>query len=79
MSKVKFSHIKSMVDELFDRCETEGLTETDIPRVTEEIIRKKRQEIIPGIAGFSKEGQTMIDAQGNKALVFPDGSIKEIV
>ncbi len=55
-----------------------GIKDEDIVPAAKEIINKNTVENNPQLTGFSEKGQLMIDAFGNKALVFPDGRIEEI-
>jgi hypothetical protein len=49
-----------------------------IMEAAKKAVNKKIVERNPAIGGVRKEGQIMIDVNGNKALVFPDGSHEEI-
>lgn len=70
--------VAGMMRELVDRMADGKSKPEDIPTITQEIIRKKRMQLKPEIAGHPKEGQIMLDSLGRKALVYPDGSVKEI-
>jgi len=70
--------VAGMMRELVDRMADGKSKPEDIPNITHEIIRKKRMQLKPEIAGHPKEGQIMLDSLGRKALVYPDGSVKEI-
>lgn len=72
-------NIAEMTRELADRISEGNIKDSDIPAIAQDIIRRKRIQLKPEISGHPKEGQLMMDATGNKAMVFPDGSIKEIV
>jgi hypothetical protein len=71
-------HIAEMTRELVDRLSAGNVKESDIPNIAQEIIRKKRTQLKPEIAGHPKEGQVMLDSFGRKAMVYPDGSLKEL-
>jgi hypothetical protein len=71
-------HVANMTRELADRIGGGNVKDSDIPIIAQEIIRKKRMQLKPEIAGHSKDGQMMLDAFGRKALVYPDGTVKEI-
>lgn len=70
--------VSEMMHELVDRMADGKSKPEDIPMITQDIIRKKRMQMKPEIAGHPKEGQMMLDAFGRKAMVYPDGTMKEI-
>ncbi len=46
--------------------------------ITNDIIKKEQKRVNPLIGNADEEGTLMIDAFGNKAIVYPDGRIKEV-
>ncbi len=70
--------VSEMMHELVDRMADGKSKPEDIPNITQEIIRKKRMQLKPEIAGHPKEGQIMLDSLGRRAMVYSDGSVKEI-
>jgi hypothetical protein len=71
-------HIAGMMRQLAERASGSGVKETDIPGIAQDIMRKKRIQLKPEIAGHSAEGQMMLDQFGRKAIVMPDGTMKEV-
>lgn len=71
-------HIAGMTRNLIDQISNGQVKDSDIPKIANDIIKQKRMQLKPSIAGHPAEGQIMLDALGRKAMVFPDGSIKEI-
>lgn len=76
--KDKVVDIAQMTRELDQRIRTGNVKDEDIPRIAQEIIRNKRIQLKPEISSHPTEGRMMMDAYGHKAMVLPDGSIKEI-
>lgn len=78
MNKTAVEHVADMTRELDARLSSGNIPDSEIMNVARDIIRRKRVEIRPEIVDHPPEGKLMMDAFGNKAMVLPDGSIKEM-
>lgn len=63
---------------LLNEKDKSGIPDDEIVPAANDILRKQILGIQPNILAFKEGGQIMMDAEGNKALVFPDGTIQEI-
>lgn len=50
----------------------------DPNKIKQDIINEKTLDVNSKISAFPQEGKMMVDKNGNKALVFPDGHVEEI-
>lgn len=64
------------VKNLFSRTHDDKLDGPQIVGAANDEVKQHFLELNPNIATYPKEGKEMIDAYGNKALVFPNGSYK---
>ncbi len=76
-SGLTLGSIFNMSKELIEKVK-EGQNAEELEKSSTEILYKERANQNPDITSFGEQGQIMIDAQGNKARVFPDGRIEEI-
>ncbi len=63
---------------ILKRIQKENAVDKRILDITNEEIRKQGLKDNPNISTNDEKGTLMIDAFGNQALVFPDGTIKEV-
>lgn len=67
-----------MTKELVKKIRGGQIIEANIEEEGRKIVNEQNKELNPSVGAAKKEGQLMIDADGNKAIVFPDGSYKEV-
>lgn len=78
MSKTAVEHVADMTRELDARLSSGNVPDAEIMNIARDILRRKRVEVRPEIVDHPPEGKLMMDAFGNKAMVLPDGTIKEM-
>jgi len=60
------------------RAEKENAADDRSAQILKEEIQKDRKNNVVDITTFGEKGQIMMDAEGNRAIVYPDGRIEEI-
>lgn len=70
--------LSEMINDFVVKLDNNGISEENIDEETKKIIQDERKTINPLIVTTDEEGTLMMDAFGNKAIVYPDGRIKEI-
>lgn len=70
--------VGKLMNSVVDRVIQENAKGEQVNQIAREEIRKENVFNNPAVANYNKEGQLMVDANGNKAIVYPDGRIKEV-
>ena len=70
--------LQNLAMNVLTRVAKEKANEARTDQITQEEVQKARQIDTPDIRTFGEKGQIMVDEDGNKARVFPDGRIEEI-
>jgi len=66
--------VYSMLNKFFDR----SIAGSDPNTIKTDVINEQILQLKPEVSTFPKEGKIMVDKNGNKAKVYPNGSIEEI-
>lgn len=67
-----------MMKELFRRAMGKDTPPEETEKIVDEIIKSETKSLNPVVGNADEKGTLMIDAFGNKAMVYPDGRVEEI-